>query len=83
MKKTVLAVSLLTAFFCTNTFSGITVINKGIPFTSLPSEIKAEVESYYVGGCQEISEDPEMPRKILRSLLIKVFIVHVDFNGMV
>lgn len=43
MKKTVLAGFLLTAFFCTNTFSGITVINKGIPFTSLPSEIKAEV----------------------------------------
>ena len=47
MKKTVLAGFLLTAFFCTNTFSGITVINKGIPFTSLPSEIKAEVESHY------------------------------------
>lgn len=81
MKKTVLAVSLLTAFFCTNTFSGITVINKGIPFTSLPSEIKAEVESYYVGGCQEISEDPEMPRKNPKITFDKGFIVHVDFNG--
>ena len=81
MKKTVLAVSLLTAFFCTNTFSGITVINKGIPFTSLPSEIKAEVESHYVGGCQEISEDPEMPRKNPKITFDKGFIVNVDFNG--
>ena len=81
MKKTVLAGFLLTAFFCTNTFSGITVINKGIPFTSLPSEIKAEVESHYVGGCQEISEDPEMPRKNPMITFDKGFIVNVDFNG--
>lgn len=81
MKKIVLGVSLLTAFFCTNAFSGISVVNKGIPFTNLPSEIKTEIESYYVSGCQEISEDPEMPRKNPKITFDKGFIMNVDFNG--
>ena len=81
MKKTVLGVSLLTTIFCTNAFSGIEVINHSIPFSKLPTEIKAEVESYYVGGCQEISEDPEMPRANPKITFDKGFIVNVDFNG--
>ena len=81
MKKTVLGVSLLTTIFCTNAFSGIEVINHSIPFSKLPTEIKAEVESYYVGGCQEISEDPEMPRENPKITFDKGFIVNIDFNG--
>lgn len=81
MKKTILGVSLLTAFFCTNAFPGIKVVNKGIPINSLPSEIKTGIESYYVGGCKEISEDPEMPRKNPKITFDKGFIVNVDFNG--
>lgn len=80
MKKIFFGVSLLTAFFCTNAISGITVINKAIPFKSLPTEIKTEIESYYVGGCKEISEDSEMPRKNPKITFDKGFIVNVDFN---
>lgn len=35
MKKTVLAGFLLTAFFCTNTFSGITVINNNTKYKKI------------------------------------------------
>ena len=81
MKKIVFGVSLLTAFFCTNAISGITVINKAIPFNNLPSEIKTEIESHYVDGCKEVSEDPEMPRKNPKITFDKGFIVNVDFNA--
>lgn len=81
MKKTVFGVSLVTAIFCTNAFSGIPVINNSIPFSKLPSEIKLEVDSYYIGGCQDISEDPEMSIKNPMITFDKGFIVNVDFNG--
>jgi len=81
MKKTVLGVSLLTTIFCTHVFATIPVINNSIPFNTLPSVIKEEIETSYIEACQNIADSDDFDIEKPQITFDKGFVVNVDFNG--
>lgn len=81
MKRIILGLSVIAISFSTYVFASIPVINNSIPFDTLPSEIKEEIDTYYIEACQNIADSEEFQIEKPQITFEDGFLTNIDFNG--